>query len=135
MERTGSCMCGEVKFKANFGDTFGACYCEMCCHWSSGAFMGASSTEFEITEGKDGLTVFKSSPWAERAFCSVCGSNIYYHATEYGGHSIAMGALDDTSGLTIGVQYFIDKKPEGFSLEQQTKVMTEAEIQAIYGGS
>ena len=132
-QRTGQCMCGAVKFTANFADSFGVCYCKMCQRWASGVFMGVHCNDFEVTEGADILTVFKSSEWANRGFCNTCGSNIYYHMPEFGDPSVALGSLDDTSGLTPHVQYFIDKKPEGFSLEQKTKTQTEAEIEAQYG--
>ena len=112
--RTGQCLCGAVHYEAEIADRFAACYCKMCQRWSSGAFMGVTAAEFEITKGADDLTVFESSDWAVRAFCSKCGSNIYYHAVNYGGPSVAIGTLDDNSSLQIHTQYFIDRKPEGF---------------------
>ena len=126
-------MCGAVRYVADIGATFGVCYCKMCQRWASGAYMGVNTENFRITKGEDSLTVFKSSDWAKRGFCNTCGSNVYYSVPEHDNLSIAFGSLDDTSGLTPRIQYFIEKKPEGFSLEQQTEVMTEAEIEALYG--
>lgn len=130
--RTGQCMCGKVRYEADVADTFGICYCKMCQRWAAGVFMGASTENFRFTEGEQHVEVFKSSEWAERAFCKVCGSSLYYRAPAHDNLSVAYGTLDDTTGLTARVQYFIDRKPEGFSLEQQTKVLTEAEIEALY---
>lgn len=129
--KTGQCMCGVVKYKATTAGTFAVCYCKMCQRWSAGAYMGAKTSHFEITQGEDQLTIFKSSDWAERAFCSVCGSNIYYLAPKYGGESVAMGSLDDPQGLTMHSQYFIDQKPSGFSMRETTKTLTTAEIEAV----
>ena len=129
--RTGQCMCGAVKYTAETSKTFATCYCKMCQRWSAGAFMGASTSHFEVTHGEDKLTVFKSSDWAERAFCSVCGSNIYYFAPEYGGKSVALGSFDDPAGFTMHSQYFIDQKPSGFSMRETTKTLTTAEIEGM----
>lgn len=128
--KTGRCMCGAVKYTATTSETFATCYCKMCQRWSSGAFMGANTTHFEITQGEDQLTIFKSSDWAERAFCSVCGSNIYYFAAQYGGKSVALGTFDDPAGFTMHSQYFIDQKPAGFSMRETTKTLTTEQIEA-----
>ena len=124
-------MCGAVKYKATIAGTFSACYCKMCQRWSSGAYIAAPTSQFELTGGDEKLTVYHSSVWAQRAFCTECGSNIYYCAPEHGGKNIALGTLDDTSGLEITVQYFIDRKPEGFSLAESTKTLTQSEIEAM----
>lgn len=133
MKRTGGCMCGKVRYQATTGARFAACYCKMCQRWSAGAFMGVTCEDFAVTEGADHLTVFESSDWAQRAFCRACGSNIYYHAQ---GHSpsVALGSLDDTDGMDVRIQFFIDKKPVGFSLANETKALTEADCEALFAG-
>ncbi len=121
-------MCGAVRYVADVGASFGVCYCKMCQRWASGVYMGVLTESFRVSDGEDSLTIFKSSDWARRAFCKTCGSNIYYNAPDHDNLSVAFGSLDDTSGMAPHMQYYIDKKPGGFSLEQQTKVMTEAEL-------
>ena len=134
-KRTGRCMCGSVTYEATFSEArFGTCYCKMCQRWSAGAFMGVHTESFTLTSAPETLTDYKSSDWASRGFCATCGSNIYYHAPQFGGPSVALGTLDDTSGLEVDVQLFIDKKPEGFALANETKLLTEADIDAMYGG-
>ncbi|MDA8585340.1 GFA family protein [Rhodobacteraceae bacterium] len=130
--RIGQCLCGKVKYSAETEDTFAVCYCKMCQQWASGVFMGVSTTSFTVTEGETHLKIARTSDWADRAFCTECGSNIYYHSRDYGGPTVALGSLDDTTGLTPRVQYFIDKKPTGFDLVQDTKTMTEAECLAHF---
>ena len=131
-KRTGQCMCGAVAFKADTPDKFAACYCKMCQRWASGMFAGVHTTEFEVTKGADVMTVFKSSEWATRAFCSCCGSNIYYKADEMATPAVALGTFDDTEGLINGIRYFIDMKPEGLTLKGDVKSMTEAECMAHF---
>lgn len=132
-ERAGGCMCGAVRYKANFSNSFATCYCKMCQRWSSGSYMGAMAKNFQLTKGEDTLVVFKSSDWAVRAFCGTCGSNLYYHSESFGSQSVAMGTLDDSTGLNVSMQYFIDQKPEGFSLAESTKEMTSEDIAKAFG--
>ena len=91
----------------------------------SGLFMGVHTDGFELTGGD--LTRFTSSDWAERAFCAKCGSNIYYHAVEYGHPSVALGTLDDTSGLTRRFEFYTDLEPEGLGRTDETKTRRKEE--------
>lgn len=127
-------MCGAVAYTAELSGSFSSCYCKMCQRWSAGAYFAVPTTRFEVTKGEDSLSVFKSSQWAERAFCKTCGSNIYYDAPDHGGKNVALGTLDDTTGLEIKSQYFIDRKPDGFSLAETTKNLSQAEIEAFFKG-
>lgn len=132
--RTGQCMCGSVTFKAEVNGPFSVCHCKMCQRWASGQFMGVHTEGFELTSGEDAFSKIKSSDWAERAFCSNCGSNIYYHAVAYGHPSVSMGTLDDTTGLRRVYEYFTDLEPKGIEASDQTKTMTQAEAEAAFGG-
>lgn len=133
-QRTGQCMCGAVAFTADVPDRFAACFCKMCQRWSSGVFMGVHCTGIQITRGQEHVTVFKSSEWAERAFCNRCGSNLYYHMPETGGPAVALGTLDDTSGMRNAIRFYTDKRPEGIIMGGDAKDLTEAECLAMFGG-
>lgn len=132
MTRTGQCLCGKVTYTAKIGTHFSICYCKMCQRWSAGVFMGVPTEEFTVTSGHASLKVVPTSDWADRAFCNQCGSNIYYHARDFGAPSVTLGSLDDTEGLTPRMQYYIDKKPAGFSIAEETMTMTEAECIAHF---
>ena len=130
--KTGGCLCGAVRYEAETDGRFSICYCKMCQRWSSGVYMGAWTNGVRFTEGEDVLTRVRTSDWASRAFCSKCGSNVYYKADAMENPSVTLGSLDDTSGMAPRIQFFIDKKPEGFSIAEQTKTMTEAECEAHF---
>jgi len=125
-------MCGKVAYRAETEDRVSVCYCKMCQRWASGVFMGVPASDFAVTRGEDRLGVVKSSDWAERGFCKDCGSNLFYRMPEHGSQSVAFGSLDDTSGLRPRIQFFVDKRPEGFALAADTKEMTEAECMAFF---
>ena len=128
----GQCLCGAVVYRAETEDKVSACYCKMCQRWASGVFMGVMTGEFEVTRGADHLKVAKTSDWAERGFCDQCGSNLFYRVPDPGYLSVAFGSLDDTSGLRPRIQFYVDKRPEGFELAANTKEMTEAECIAFF---
>ena len=132
--RSGQCLCGTVAYEAEISGAFSACHCKMCQRWASGLFMGVHTDGFKLTQGEKSFTRFKSSDWAERAFCSECGSNIYYHAVDYGHPSVSLGSLDDTSGLSRTNEYYTDLEPQGLERSNNTKTMTEAEAVAFFTG-
>lgn len=133
-QRTGQCMCGTVTYRAEVPGGFSACHCRMCQRWASGLFMGVHTSGFELTGGADALTLVKSSDWAARAFCSRCGSNIYYKADAQEYPSVALGTLDDTRGLTRVYEFYTDREATGLGRTDATKTMTQAECEAFFGG-
>ncbi len=141
MARTGSCMCGAVSFTVTAGLTrTNACHCEMCRKWSGGVFFGTvvPPDGIKIT-GEERLSIYPSSPWAERAFCATCGSSVFYRVTAegpmQGDYHIALGTLDDVTGIAFDTEYFIDLKPAvyGFADEGRNQ-LTEAQVIALFSG-
>lgn len=137
-QRSGGCMCGAVRYEASDApDKFGACHCQMCRKWSGGVFMGIEIQPdvMEFT-GTQHIKVFASSSWAERAFCNVCGGNLYYRITAegpyHGVYHMAAGTLDDHSGLRMSHELYIDVKPEAYGFAQETRTMTQAEVEALF---
>lgn len=138
MERRGKCLCGAVSYAAKgLEPTLAACHCAMCRRWTGGPLL-AISTDDVAWVGDDKITTFKSSDWAERGFCSVCGSALFYRVTAPGPHQgryhLAFGTLDDQSGFDMNIELFIDTKPEAYALAGERKRLTEAEVFAMFGG-
>jgi len=129
-------MCGAVKLMARgVSDEGSACHCGMCRRWSGGPFLGVSVKSLEPIEG-EAMTI-QSSEWAERGFCATCGSSLFFRITApgkfHGMTSIAQGALDDSSGITVTTEWFHDLKPEGYALAGDAKRVTEAQVMAMLG--
>jgi hypothetical protein len=132
-------MCGAVSYTAKgLKAEISACHCSMCRRWTGGPLLAIGTSEV-AWEGEDKITAIKSSDWAERGFCSVCGSSLFYRVTAPGPHQgryhIPFGTLDDQSGFEIILEFFIDKKPEAYTLAGERKRLTEAEVMALFGGS
>jgi hypothetical protein len=117
--------------------TIKACHCGMCRRWSGGPYLSIGTSEVEWA-GEDAITVFQSSEWAERGFCSTCGSGLYYRVTAPGPHHgrmhVAFGTLDDQSGLEMTMEFFIDIKPDAYAFAGERQRLTEAELMALFTG-
>ena len=138
MERKGKCLCGAVTYSAKeLKPGIGACHCSMCRRWAGGPLLAASAGEVSW-QGEDKIQTFKSSAWAERGFCTQCGSSLFYRVTApgpfQGSYQLAFGTLDDQSEFTIDKEWFIDKKPDAYTLAGEHKRLTEAEVFAMFGG-
>ncbi|HMR11168.1 MAG TPA: GFA family protein, partial [Polyangiaceae bacterium] len=87
----------------------------------------------------DGLATIQSSKWAERGFCSRCGTGLFYRLTAEGKYhgvtSVSLGSLDDQSGISLSKEWFIDKKPAAYSFEGDRQRITEAEVFAMFSGA
>ena len=138
-DRTGHCLCGQVRFAARLATTeFGACHCEMCRRWTGSALLAITVADGDLTlEGVEHVRSYRSSDWAERGWCGTCGSHLWYRVTLEGPHKgeyeIPVGLLDDTAGLNMTREIFVDRKPEFFSFAGDHEQLTEAQVLALYG--
>ena len=135
--RTGRCLCGAVTFEAELGeDAYGACHCSMCRRWTGGAPLFAIQATVRVTAGEDRIASYRSSDWAERAFCAACGMNLWYRVSAPGPHEgavhLAVGTLEDAGDLSLASEIFIDEKPAGYALAGETRKLTGAEVFAMF---
>jgi hypothetical protein len=133
----GGCLCGAVRFEATPSDMHcHACHCEMCRRWTGSAMLAvpvpAGALRFE-DEGS--IRTYRSSEWAERAFCGTCGSTLYYRLQDGGDSYLALGLFDEPDALPLASELYIDRKPSAFAFAGERKRMTKAEVEAQWSGS
>ena len=141
IQKEGSCLCGAVKVKASLKPGIGVCHCGMCRKWTGGPQMSVHAVgEVEIT-GRDHVGSYASSDWAERTFCKICGSGLYYFLKPSpqmpdGEYILGAGLFDDLSGFELMHEVYIDHAPDwyAFSGRESRACMTEAEVMALYEG-
>jgi len=127
------CLCGAVRLVLqSVGANVGACHCEMCLKWAGGPFLAVDCGTEVTIEGEEHLGVFDSSQWAERGFCSRCGSSLFYRLKHNQQYMVAAGLLGDREGLTFASQVFVDKKPGYYAFANETEDMTGAEVFAKF---
>jgi len=127
---TGRCLCGAVTITlAAVHREVDICHCTMCQRWGGAFYAGVKGGEAAVA-GEDHITAFPSSAWAERAFCRVCGSNLWYRFLPTGNRSFLAGLFDLPPGFGIEQQIFVDEKPDWYDLVQASPMKTGAEIMA-----
>lgn len=133
-ELQGQCMCGAVTVTATPGrDALGACHCDQCRRWTSSMLITFPAEHGYAALGP--VKTFTSSDWAERAFCSECGSALWYRITlpgeMYGHTQMAAGLFEDIDH-PLKLELYIDKKPKGYAFAGERQQMTKAEVEAMY---
>jgi hypothetical protein len=131
---SGGCLCGAVRLTATPANReVGACHCSMCRRWSAGPFLVRDCGSTLKVEDASQLGVYRSSEWAERAFCKRCGSPLYYRLIEKDMYFVSAEAFDDVSDMALTSQIFIDQKPSYYDFANKTHNMTAAEVLALFG--
>ena len=140
MSKTGKCLCGAVSYElAEAPKSYGACHCKMCRTFSGGIEMGVEVPPGGITwTGEENIGTYQSSDWAERGFCKICGSSLFWRLTAEGPMqgllSLSAGSLDDLDGMEFATEVYIDAKPASHAFAGDRKRMTEAEVMAMVAG-
>jgi len=130
--RTGQCLCGAVRFTADVVSAeFGVCHCRMCQRWAGGPFISAEAKNV-VFESEEFVRRHQSSQWAERGFCSRCGSAIFYRFVESDQYEICVGTFDDMHDLVMSGEIFIDRKPDGYAFAGDHPRLTEAQTMAKF---
>jgi len=77
---TGGCLCGAVRYEITKpAIDSGYCQCKMCQRFSGAPIIaGATYPKDGVRLTKGEPRYFRSSPIAERGFCPICGSSMFY---------------------------------------------------------
>ncbi|WP_296718438.1 GFA family protein [Erythrobacter sp.] len=127
---TGHCLCSAVTIRVTAMRTeVDICHCAMCQRWGGAFYAGVKGEDAEVS-GEEAITVYQSSAWAERAFCSTCGSNLWYRFLPTGGRSFLAGLFDLPAGFGIEQQIFVDEKPDWYDIAQESPMLTGEQVVA-----
>lgn len=130
MAATGKCLCGAVSFTAaSVKPDVHACHCTMCQRWLGGPALGVEASGVEFSGGEN-LSVYESSPWAERGFCNKCGSSVYYRVREPNLYVLFAGSFDDQSQFSLAGEIYIDEKKSDYDFAGEHPRLTGEEFMA-----
>jgi hypothetical protein len=111
MNAAGRCLCGSVRYEVHgpLRDVL-ICHCVECRRWGGHvAACTAVSRNDLVLLGQRGLRWIDSpgsDAHARRAFCSECGSSLFWDAPGRDTISISAGTLDPPTGLRIAGQIY-----------------------------
>ncbi len=129
----GHCLCGAVRItvSGDYDPRSGACHCRMCQRWSGGLFLcfNAEKAGIEI-EGP--VAVHASPDFAERAFCSVCGSHLWFRDTgpDETIYGLMPGLFDAARDWPLRSEIYIDCAMTAARLSGDHPRKTRAEYEA-----
>lgn len=125
----GKCLCGSVTLACDdMSLSVGACHCTSCQRWVGGPLLSVDCGPSVNIEGRENVSIYNSSDWAERAFCSACGSHLFYRLKHNNQHIVPVGLFGKQHDFNFDHQIFIEDKPEYYCFSNQTKNMTGAEV-------
>lgn len=128
----GRCLCGAVTVSARVETrALSACHCDMCRRHTSSLFLGIAPVQDSVTVTGPASS-YRSSDWAERGFCSTCGSTLWYGTVQDGARYLAAGLFENAGGASVGLEYFADECPQGYALAGDHKRLTSAETIALF---
>lgn len=132
---SGHCLCGAVTLRVAGGHDprIGVCHCRMCQRWSGGLFLSfpAAADAVHVT----GQTRrFRSSPFAERGFCPVCGSHLWFreiHADgRPGDYELMPGLFEATADWPLESETYADRRFACLDLAGDHPRITRADYEA-----
>jgi hypothetical protein len=111
----GECLCGMVKFEIDLPVKWVAhCHCSMCRRAHGAAFVtwvSVPTENFRLLTGEDELVEFDSSEDAQRGFCMVCGSTLFFDSSRWPEekHIVLANFTDDVGQKPQVHAFFSDK--------------------------
>jgi hypothetical protein len=115
---TGSCLCGAVAYEVEgpLREVIG-CHCTQC-RKQTGHYMAATAAKldkFRIAKD-EGLRWYRSSDSAQRGFCQICGSTLFWQGNGRDYVAIAAGTVDGETGQRIAGHIFCADKGDYYDI-------------------
>lgn len=116
--KTGSCLCGGVAFEVH-GELSPAtaCHCTQCRKQTGNYWVSASIPDAGLKfTRKETLAWYRASSTAQRGFCKICGSTLFWKADNTDTTSICAGTLDGQTGLVLEGHIFCDNAGDYYEI-------------------
>jgi hypothetical protein len=79
-------------------------------------------------QGSEHIGRYDSSEWAERGFCTRCGTCLFYRLKADDKYIMAIGSFDEQSEFELVGEIYIDEKPPGYDFAGEHPRQTGAEF-------
>ena len=81
-------------------------------------------------EGEENISIYDSSDWAQRGFCSKCGTHLFYKLKQPLKYVMPAGLFDHE--FEFDHQIFIEEKPGYYGFSNKTHDMPGEEVFAMF---
>jgi hypothetical protein len=116
---TGSCECGEVRYRVADAFRYAAnCHCSKCRASTGSAFKpfaGIERDRLEITDGLDTLMIVGEAD-SNHTRCAACGSLLFSVVRDGAYVHVAMGSLVDAPSIRPTEHIFVGSKAPWFEI-------------------
>ncbi len=118
--KTGSCLCGAVRYTITGGmGPAIACHCRECRKQSGHHAAAAPVPKDAVTLTRDeGLTWYKASATASRGFCNACGSSLFWQFDDSAQTYIQLGAVEGATGLHMVRDVWVSEKGDYYEIAE-----------------
>ncbi|MCG8313245.1 MAG: GFA family protein [Pseudomonadales bacterium] len=124
----GSCCCGSVQFELTESPgMLGMCHCNRCRKVGASALAFVKADKFEITSGREKITIYKAQPpyKYDRCFCSICGTALGEVLSEMDSFPINAHCIDSEIEIENTFHEFVSEKPSWFEIGDSAKQFSE----------
>jgi len=95
---TGGCQCGRVRYAVDVADQDAyLCHCRMCQRATGGFAASLKQVKRADVRWEREPDRYRSSPIAQRGYCSACGTPLTYEGDAADGMDLTVGSFDDPS--------------------------------------
>ncbi len=126
----GRCLCGAVRVTLDDPEfAVEICQCSICRRWG-GAFHAGQRGGSVSIEGEGSASLYRSSDWAERAFCNTCGTSLWFRFLPTGARSFSAGLFEAAGRHAIEQEIFCDEAARWTALSGNHPRLTGAQTVA-----
>ena len=104
----GHCLCGAVRLSVGVHDpNVTVCHCAMCRRWNGLAMPGFDAEAEQVTVSGP-VRTYRSSSFAERAFCGTCGTHLWIR-DDGRQYELMPGLFDGAAGFPLVGEVYADR--------------------------
>jgi hypothetical protein len=130
---SGRCLCGAVQIAIDGGyvAAVGACHCSLCQR-SAGVLWAAFMADADAVTVTGQVATYASTPFAERAFCPVCGSNLWLRDSDdpMAAYELMPALFPEAADFPLISEIYTDCRPAYVPLKGDHRTKTRAEWEA-----
>ena len=131
----GHCVCGSVTVTVTgrHEPRVGACHCRMCQRWTGGLFLCFTADASAVSVNGE-VRRYRSSAFAERAFCPKCGSHLWFNDVAETGtvqnYELMPGLFDTALRWPLRSEIYVNRAMDSVPLSGDHRRKSRAEYEA-----